>query len=1251
MRLRFLSLRRGLLHEKKWHAIVQAAADGATPPGSLDIDSPKIAKLRRRTDKCVSGWQEPRGKHGLPQVEMDAHLSRLIGVYDASSEHAAVAFLGCLDVLSAAEATRHLESLSKFAPPLMYFQCVVAAYRCRPDVDSSVGMRDAELLIQLLEARCPNFDAFRSIAQAASRLYASPSAKAVLFRALGVSDFKTRARHDMLPLRQQRHYASLSDLTLWRLHAACEHTRDLVSIHFPDWRLYAPWRPDIARISRWQSAELTERQRLALRHIFDLEGPSAFGQYGTLKQCESECYQHVSLATKDQANLTRLLNLTDAAVQAGTQAVDILIYFCVYRTPDDVWFSVVEDGIAGDAALRSALLSLHHGLAATGGTMARCMSLETCLLGLETPRIQRLLRGEISEVLPDILRDAQRRFCDSLRASETDEACGMELFRIGMAIRASTWLHPALSSAVTAFVFDLPSPEQVETALAAIEALKDPQSGWFHSNSLLKDFLLVYVGGAVVADDLDPLVGSELAFWAAQPLPLAVRFARAIDRTHGLSYRLYCACLHQSQVEDVQITESIVSALGMGGTGGCRVLARTLARQRELDEPVSEHWISLLVCLIKEEGLAFVEGLRSIPHQQLQEFMSDIPTLVNDDHPELVGSGLGRAFEWWGTLDSRYKAAVSFIASTLDYASLMWLYRLPTTHVVVILEECRKPSAVDALSRYAIARLDVNGENAPRVAEFISRIKAASDIGRAVIERLIVSIQSVADWESLETIANALLQSSELPKADISVLQSLCALSGLLVSKKPQSSMLASASLTLGAKYDAIRRSGTALGRLQAQLRRAGPARLARILRVLDAEAPTPEHPGVAIPEALVDSVFLAGDDDYELAFALTALSDLQKKARGIPEGRCLLVRLQLRRATFCIHVPDALDSSLCDGACATTPSPFTTILETELTLLLAVGSTLQTIHERVLELISDAPSACITCREPLGLKLWMYAGCSQQCSRQLGTPLEARLHGIVFDPSVLDLLLTCVYAAAGDNISMGALPPCPVPREHIVRVIDSFPSPDRLSSSADLRDTLRVPEDGLADARENLLSWLALTFRGFITSAPDSLRIPSMGKTIQLAMLSSPRERESAFRAASGGVPGRPVFHGTTASRLLPILANGLVMMSGTAGQTNGASYGPGVYCGENPQVSLPFSCGIGSLWRGSSLQNRRVMLGCELTGQYRLFKDNIVLVSPAERLLVRYIFLLPPDFQPPPRRHVEPAMSSAFSTMGAGM
>jgi hypothetical protein len=61
--------------------------------------------------------------------------------------------------------------------------------------------------------------------------------------------------------------------------------------------------------------------------------------------------------------------------------------------------------------------------------------------------------------------------------------------------------------------------------------------------------------------------------------------------------------------------------------------------------------------------------------------------------------------------------------------------------------------------------------------------------------------------------------------------------------------------------------------------------------------------------------------------------------------------------------------------------------------------------------------------------------------------------------------------------------------------------------------------------------------------------------------------------------------------------------------------------------------------------------MLGCELTGQYRLWKDNIVLVNPAERLLVRYIFLLPPDFQPPPRHHVEPAMSSAFSTMGAGM
>jgi hypothetical protein len=170
------------------------------------------------------------------------------------------------------------------------------------------------------------------------------------------------------------------------------------------------------------------------------------------------------------------------------------------------------------------------------------------------------------------------------------------------------------------------------------------------------------------------------------------------------------------------------------------------------------------------------------------------------------------------------------------------------------------------------------------------------------------------------------------------------------------------------------------------------------------------------------------------------------------------------------------------------------------------------------------------------------------------------------------------------------------------------------------------------------------------MVKAQDSLRIPSMPQTQQFLLLNSSQEMEQRFNArwASTG-SGRVVFHGTQPSRLFRILTEGLKVMSNTPFMLVGAANGPGIYCGEDQATSLGFVGSTGKSWRNSTLGNMSLMLGCELaaTGPpsqwYHVVKDE-------NSLRVRYVFLLPPSYQPPPRHHVEPAMNIVLANLRSG-
>ena len=219
----------------------------------------------------------------------------------------------------------------------------------------------------------------------------------------------------------------------------------------------------------------------------------------------------------------------------------------------------------------------------------------------------------------------------------------------------------------------------------------------------------------------------------------------------------------------------------------------------------------------------------------------------------------------------------------------------------------------------------------------------------------------------------------------------------------------------------------------------------------------------------------------------------------------------------------------------------------------------------------------------------------------------------------------------------------------NIRAVIDSFPSLTSLSSTRDLRAAVRGGNDGYSKDREDLLSWLCLTFRGFMVAAPVGFRIPAMPGTLQFLLLNSHREREQLFaqECAAGGGSGA-VFHGTQISRLFPILTEGLKVMTNTNLMLHGGASGIGIYCADDQSTSLGYSGSTGQSWSQSQLSNFRIMLGCELAAYTQM---GVHVVNNENRLLVRYVFLLPQGYRTPPRHHVEQAMLTAFAQLRSGM
>lgn len=1247
--------------------------------GHPQIGSSHLESLKQSTEDYLRGW-------GTNLVRPSPECDEILGSLIVSREQLTrdVAIIACLYALSVPAAIIHLVSLMDHDVE-RYLRCITLAAQANPNVASSEELRIAQSLLRILSDQGEDFAEFQHVIEVLG--LGAPAIfipLKIIQSALARSGIRSRLQRELDSHLQQKRFMSTFSLISWlrRIPTIPNNTHiiSLLDGHFPSWLWLIAWRPNMERIGRWERGKFTDVQRKKLSHAFDLDGPDiATHTRESLKMAEPECYEHIHVNPQSTETLERFLDLLYRAHILGPAALELFIHFCIDHPVNEAALLMVDDGIkGGDDSYCSRLLmvlqalSPHFSLGHQMGALTQALPIP---IGNKTPENVHLSTDYVAVRLNDVMKAAQVAFCAQLEKG-TGDYMGMLIYDLGKAILRASWIHASFPPDLLAQIRQFPSKDALEAVFDQLEDRAEPSSS---EGSRFKSYLLSALGGRGGAGTgsvtLDT-IREEIQFWNHPPDTFRRDLARKFAKVRSLDYSLYTSCLLAMLREDDLFICEMRHMIRPENEQSCVNFAKYLAHRRGLNQLQNECWLLLLEALIRAQVPSFLPRIaESMSFDQWLKFVDDLTRLVAPVRSRLPQHGAGLTRErlsWWGTLSQNMTAVRFLLEGQGGRGNLTWLYfQSPLSYITDLLDVITHGQSMIPVHSQIVSYLARDGSNVASVCGCIRAITHASTIGRAVCESILFRKRTTEEerWSDagLSIVVDAWRRSESLTEVDKSALDHIGSLLNFPVRPQLHAAGSQSAYERLKSDYDVLLFQARKLELLRLRLRHQRPQQISALLQRLGIDNTSSGRVvDAGIPDELVDSVELVGEAEYELSFALTGLSDIQRRARGISkDSRILLVRLCLQGSPrFCIHFSPndegrgqhnywrpADNRELCSAICTTRPNLFTYYLGRNLHHLLRRDYSLQTIHSAILKLIAASPATCIFCSTPMGIKLWKPATCSKGCSFKLRTaPLEVRLQNLLVDTLSIDLLLTCVYAAAADRSNLTLLPGCPVQKSKIRAVIDSFPTLASLQTATDLQAAIRG-NDGCGRDREKLLSWLCLKFRGFMLANPDGFRVPSMPNTQQFLMLNSNHEKEQLFKAQPGSQGGSGVvFHGTTISRLFLILTEGLKVMSNTPFMQNGAAFGAGIYCGNDQRASLPFAGNTGQSWNNSALRNMSIMLGCELAA-YTAPTSGVWLVIDGSRLVVRYVFLLPQGYQPPPRHHVEPAMSTFFATLRSGL
>jgi hypothetical protein len=604
--------------------------------------------------------------------------------------------------------------------------------------------------------------------------------------------------------------------------------------------------------------------------------------------------------------------------------------------------------------------------------------------------------------------------------------------------------------------------------------------------------------------------------------------------------------------------------------------------------------------------------------------------------------------------------------------------------LVHILESVKKYMDQDgpilSSMHWTLKFLAEDGSNFHDISEALLYLSTAAPDCVDVYERLI-EVHQETPKDVLEVFIAGWLQ--DLVHNDRKAIK---ALGRVLYLETSEDIVIGDARLKAAAAYvekqvEEVLKEATRLDSLRGGLKARDPKRTTALLASLGIEDSSPlddEFEDMA-PE-MADLIERYGDNEVELSFPISHLSDLTKAALGVGDAQSVLVRLVIDVTEelppgFCIHlgdeteIPDSLaehypymvlkgedlaEDHSCHGRVTRMTWQLSRILARRLQ---KKGYTsLPDIHKFITKQIDDLAHGCVVCGTPHGARArgsreaklrrpipCQTAKCSTIWNRAC---LDVRLTDIRVDPNTVDMLLLGIHAATVAN-RMDLLPGCPIKATHTISaVLDALPALSTFKTANNISTALRASHS----SAEQLLTWVLSSYRGYLASTSGILKIPGMPGAHQFILANAAPELEAAFAAKVGrNGTTKVLFHGTSLDRLPGILSQGLRIGSGSTLQRNGAAHGNGIYMADDPSTSFSYSPTQAG-WRNSAFHNHRVLLGCELAGNGNVVSPGIHVIKDPGTLMVRYVFLFNNTAQAPLTIHITPAMLSAFSALRKG-
>ncbi|MCJ1247640.1 hypothetical protein MMC30_004855 [Trapelia coarctata] len=1309
-----------------WHQQVEIAAAGVSPIETDQlIPNPNFPwlQLQMRTDLYLN-------KKGQPaSLERDARLVALVEKHAAKD----VAMAASAHAMSPQIVREILITHLSVQPGTIYglttlLRTIIVAHHVKPSAVSEVEARWARLLAPFSDPG--SADVVIDLQQVVESFLMGVPTDLILYPHVLVFVRRacTQFAGRLKILKANGRWSQAYIITAWLstlIDSGRSHEQlvleQLLDGSFPNWRIWAGWRPNRNRLSLWEA--FGDERRVSLRDLLALEGPD-FEGHGKMTFCEGLCAQvarppqstirrgdlHLQLktgsASEAQAVLNRLLFSLDASCKAGPDDLRLLRYLFVGKLIENRAFEILE-GVRTmeDASVSSWVLEIftacdEHGKAPVVGMMR-------LLPALNTERgviLREALMGYLVEAIPNCIGEIQRTLKRHLLAGGPWDATAIKLQILGKHLREASWLRPQLGASLQLLTDNWPSLADIKE----LYRLKlDAQSmGYKSTDPLMKKIHGYCLDCLVTPNIIDAptrrLIGILIGIW--QQPPENDHRAIALAAVHHLdSHQALCnQCLEQLPALTNGFAHSlrvILECFTQDSKNSCIQLARLLASTPFTDATTC--WRPVLHRMMEKQKSKLIDwSFMELPVDTWLQWLADLGYVFAGlmRSPQLFRPAFLRPNLYqWGQRLAVYLPTLQRLESVTNsepaLKCIMMGCEEPLSNVIVqcldLLESYKKEYQQPAMQSIIIM-LTLDGHNLREISEALSRLSVATPDGVDTCVRVMELYKQGTASGVAGAILAGWLQASDLFKEDLAALKAVSVALGVQLDAQgsPAAANIEEAADYLDNEVAVLLAEAQRLENLRLSCRALDPDGVSRLLAELRIEAPSALEDAVAsLPAALVDVVEKVGEHEVELNLPLTHLTPVQRIALGAGSSPSLLVRLILGDGGlppgFCLHLDDETHDSAQNmpGSFPTTTIntshshspcivfdgdsepewPFchgrTNRMTYQLARILSRHlrnglQPLEKIHDLLTNSLKQLAQGCMVCGTPIEARLVRSTLCQSPACRTILNRAHPDLHlaDIREDPTVVDLLLTALYAVAiSGQSSKLLLPGCTAKiTDEGLQLLDILPPLSQLQNVTDLSSALKG-KGGIAS--ERLLAWVCSNYNGFLVSASPKLRIPSMPGVHQFVLVNAAPAVEIAFRSRMGSQSTRALFHGTSLDRLHAILGQGLQVLSGTGLQRHGASLGNGIYLAEEPATSWGYSA-VSKSWRHSAFHNVRVVLGCEVVDptQYLSRVPGTYVVTDPSMVMVRYIFLVSATATAPLARHVTPAMESSFASLRSG-